>query len=215
MEHRYTDPGATDERDVVIEDPAVMRALFGPLRHRLMGLLGTPKAAKELADELGVPTGRLYYHLDVLTKAGLVEVADQRVVGTNVERLFRRAGDRFIIADELARSPFAMASAVSQLDESVRRALADLRAPVTSTDDDCGKDGDGVSERREVRQVVDIELQLDADRAEDLVRRINDVLAEFRAQPKRRKRNAPTATGDERTYGVLIVVAPRAAKDTP
>jgi DNA-binding transcriptional ArsR family regulator len=67
------------------------RALADPLRIRLLeALWRRPHTAKELAEVVGQPPDRLYYHLAQLDQAGLIEIAEYRPLpGGKVERVYR------------------------------------------------------------------------------------------------------------------------------
>ena len=69
---------------------AVHRALADPLRIQLYELLSArPRSARELAGPTGKPPNRLYHHLALLEKGGLIEVAEYRQVpGGKVERVY-------------------------------------------------------------------------------------------------------------------------------
>lgn len=50
-----------------------------------------PRSAKELASWAGLPADRLYYHLNQLARAGLIEVVEYRELpGGKVERVYGR-----------------------------------------------------------------------------------------------------------------------------
>ena len=58
---------------------SVHKALADPLRIRLVEFLWEQaSSARELADRVGVPADRLYYHLGQLERAGLIQVAEYR-----------------------------------------------------------------------------------------------------------------------------------------
>lgn len=71
----------------------VHKALADPLRIRIVETLWeTPRSAGELAEYLGVPADRLYYHLRQLEQAGLIEVAEyRRLARGKVERIYAPA----------------------------------------------------------------------------------------------------------------------------
>ncbi len=72
---------------------SVHRALADPLRIRLLEALWfSPRSAKELAEAVGLPPDRLYYHLRQLEQAAIIEVSGYRPLpGGKVERLYQRA----------------------------------------------------------------------------------------------------------------------------
>jgi DNA-binding transcriptional ArsR family regulator len=70
----------------------VHRALADPLRLRLLESLWRvhPQSAKQLAELVGLPPDRLYYHLSRLEKAGLIEIAEYRPLAAGkVERMYQ------------------------------------------------------------------------------------------------------------------------------
>jgi DNA-binding transcriptional ArsR family regulator len=70
--------GTGGQQPFVIKDAAGLKAVADPLRHHILTLLDTPKTVKELAEAIGRPPDRLYYHMGVLERAGLVKAADAR-----------------------------------------------------------------------------------------------------------------------------------------
>lgn len=66
------------------------KALADPLRIQIVeALWEKPRSARDVADCLGLPADRLYYHLAQLEQAGLVEVAEYRRLSRGkVERVY-------------------------------------------------------------------------------------------------------------------------------
>jgi DNA-binding transcriptional ArsR family regulator len=71
----------------------IHKALADPLRIQLMEwLMQRPRSARELADCVGLPADRLYYHLGQLEQAGLIEVAEyRRLARGKAERVYAPA----------------------------------------------------------------------------------------------------------------------------
>jgi DNA-binding transcriptional ArsR family regulator len=71
----------------------VHKALADPLRIRLLEWLAeAPRSARQLADCVGLPADRLYYHLGQLEQAGLIEIAEYRPLARGkVERVYAPA----------------------------------------------------------------------------------------------------------------------------
>jgi DNA-binding transcriptional ArsR family regulator len=79
-----------------VEDVETLRVLADPLRLAIVNLLmegasREPKVrtAKQLARELGQPQTKLYRHIKQLHAAGLIQVADTRMVSGIVESRYR------------------------------------------------------------------------------------------------------------------------------
>ena len=63
-------------------DEALLRAISTPLRHRLLSMLdGRTASPNQLARELGLPLGRVRYHIRLLSDLGAIEL-----VGTEPRR---------------------------------------------------------------------------------------------------------------------------------
>lgn len=78
-----------------VDDLRTFQVLDNALRLRILRILDEPQSVSWLAEELGVPVTRLYYHVNLLVDAGILEVAETRKVGAMTERLYRRLADTF------------------------------------------------------------------------------------------------------------------------
>lgn len=88
-----------------IEDLATLAAINDPLRMRIVHLTSiTPRTVREIAEELDVPVTRLYYHVNMLTDAGVIEVAETEKVGAMIQRRFRAAADDYRLSKTLTDS---------------------------------------------------------------------------------------------------------------
>ena len=72
--------GAQIKDSFTVESPEQLKALGHPLRLRVLETLGAGEAEqltnRELAQRLGVDPGHLHFHVRMLLKAGLIELAD-------------------------------------------------------------------------------------------------------------------------------------------
>lgn len=100
-------PGPTGTKQ--INSSEAYQTLAHPLRSAVFAHLRLPRSAKELAAELDVPVARLYHHIKLLQKNGLIAVVDERRAGSNAERVYRVAAARIEI------------SGMTDWDESVRK----------------------------------------------------------------------------------------------
>jgi DNA-binding transcriptional ArsR family regulator len=88
-------------RDVeVISDPASAAAALDPVRAQLLAELREPASAATLASRLGVPRQRVNYHLRLLEKHGLVEVAGTRTWGGLTERRLVATAAGYVVSPE-------------------------------------------------------------------------------------------------------------------
>ena len=114
------DPVSEPENDVLtIERPEQLKALGHPLRLRVLETLSKdtdePLTNRDLAQRLGVDPGHLHFHVRMLLRAGLIELASG---GRGREKPYRAAARTVRVAPQLR----AMASDVQAalLDEVQR-----------------------------------------------------------------------------------------------
>jgi DNA-binding transcriptional ArsR family regulator len=88
---------------LVLDKPEQLKALGHPLRVRVLEMLGAEGewqlTNRELAQRLGVDPGHLHFHVRMLLKAGLIELADEN--GRGREKPYRAVAKVFRIAPEL------------------------------------------------------------------------------------------------------------------
>src|ERR671929_2161 len=97
------DPAAPAERDVLtIGRPEQLKALGHPLRLRVLETLSKdseePLTNRDLAQRLGVDPGHLHFHVRMLLRAGLIELADG---GRGREKPYRATAKTVRVASEL------------------------------------------------------------------------------------------------------------------
>jgi DNA-binding transcriptional ArsR family regulator len=115
-----------------VDDPAVVVALYDPLRYRIFRLLAAPHTVAELADEVGMPANRLYYHVRRLVECGLVQQVDARVSGRHTERVYGRTAERIRFAGDLDLYEGGLLRGITdELDEWLREARDEDAASVS------------------------------------------------------------------------------------
>jgi DNA-binding transcriptional ArsR family regulator len=91
------------QETLVLEKPEQLKALGHPLRVRVLEMLGQEGewqlTNRELAQRLGVDPGHLHFHVRMLLKAGLIELADSE--GRGREKPYRAVAKVFRVAPEL------------------------------------------------------------------------------------------------------------------
>jgi DNA-binding transcriptional ArsR family regulator len=109
---------------LVLDKPEQLKALGHPLRVRVLEMLGQEDewqlTNRELAQRLGVDPGHLHFHVRMLLKAGLIELADD---GAGREKPYRAVAKTFRVAPELLASGGARDIQAAMIDQ-VQRAHA-------------------------------------------------------------------------------------------
>lgn len=112
----------------VIRSERQLKAVAEPLRLRLLlAFAGRPRTIKEVARELGERQGRLYHHVEVLEKAGMLEIASTRPVRGAIERSYVAVATRFSVDQSLLMPPLAGGAPDPATLLLISSALADTR----------------------------------------------------------------------------------------
>ena len=107
---------------VTIERPEQLKALGHPLRLRVLELLSDsrPLTNRDLAGEIGIDPGHLHFHVRVLLRAGLIELAEG---GRGREKPYRAIARRLHVSPEL-RAAGLLGGAQGVMIETVTRGWA-------------------------------------------------------------------------------------------
>jgi DNA-binding transcriptional ArsR family regulator len=113
------------QETLVIDKPEQLKALGHPLRVRVLEMLGQDGdwqlTNRELAQRLGVDPGHLHFHVRMLLKAGLIELADLN--GRGREKPYRAVAKVFRVSPELLAAGGASDLQAAMIDQ-VQRAHA-------------------------------------------------------------------------------------------
>ena len=177
----------------LIGDLETLRLLADPLRLRVLAAVREEaRSAKEIAGRLGMPVGKLYYHLDLLERHGLIVVAATRIVSGIAEKQYRAAARSF----RVDRSLLALGDATTAIDGMMAAVLDGTRIEAErSAHAGAFADGEGAVLTRKV-------VHLTAEGAS----RLKD---EFETLLERIER-AESASGDAAAHNVTIAYFPLA-----
>jgi DNA-binding transcriptional ArsR family regulator len=113
------------QETLILKEPEQLKALGHPLRVRVLEMLGQEGewqlTNRELAQRLGVDPGHLHFHVRMLLKAGLIELAESE--GRGREKPYRAVAKVFRVAPELLASGGASDLQAAMIDQ-VQRAHA-------------------------------------------------------------------------------------------
>src|SRR5881409_2640872 len=106
---------------LILDKPEQLKALGHPLRVRVLEMLGQDGewqlTNRELAQRLGVDPGHLHFHVRMLHKAGLIELADG---AGKREKPYRCAARTIRVAPELTSAGLSGDLHAAMLDEVQR-----------------------------------------------------------------------------------------------
>ncbi len=199
---------AIPAHEQVIDDLETLKVLADPLRLRIRELMVRPSTVKQIAAELEIPATKLYYHVNLLEKHGLITVVDSRLVSGIMERVYQVAAYRVQVAPQLLTR--------SQEDSD------SLERPIRNVFDSVCQDLlDGLhngtidtSETSEVihgAKVVSLRLSLTEDQARTMFALLDNVIDEF---TKISNSNRSQHALDTRVYRLFSAAFPTKPLDT-
>lgn len=88
---------------ITIDSLQTLKVYFDPLRTRIMRELAhEPRTVHQVAESLGVPFTRLYYHIKMMEKHNLIRVVDVvQLAGAIEEKYYQVAARQFTISRDL------------------------------------------------------------------------------------------------------------------
>ena len=84
-----------------IEDTARAGALLHPLRVGVLKRLATPRSCPEIAKDLDETTQKIYYHVKILERSGLVDRVEERRVRGIVEGVYQARARSYWLSPQL------------------------------------------------------------------------------------------------------------------
>src|SRR6266567_4278520 len=111
-----TDPSPTPQDVLTVERPEQLKALGHPLRLKVLQVLADsekPLTNRELAARLSVDPGHLHFHVRMLNRAGLIELA----AADGREKPYRPVAKHFRVGPEIRAAGLASELQAAQLRE--------------------------------------------------------------------------------------------------
>ncbi len=110
-------------------DEALLKAISHPLRHRLLSLLDNRTASpNELARELGLPLGRVSYHIRLLAELGAIELVRTEPRRGALEHFYRAVTRGWFSEEDWARLPRSARRGI--VGQSLQRIFSEVTAAV-------------------------------------------------------------------------------------
>jgi DNA-binding transcriptional ArsR family regulator len=162
----------------VVSDPLRMQILD---RIGLANQLGELRTVKQLAEEVDTPASKLYYHINMLEKHGLITIADTQIVSGIIEKHYQVTAHSITIDRELfsagtGRDEKAEAI-ISLLDSTLDATRADMMRLVKNivADDETAQKFRGVQ-----GQITRENARISLVQADEFNRRLLALMEEYR-----------------------------------
>lgn len=191
--------------EFVVNDLDTLKVLSDPLRLRIRELMFEPTTVKQVAKELGLPATKLYYHINLLEKHGLIVLVETRLISGIVEKHYQVAARTVRVAKHLLSPGDGGASeglsiAVNTFFDAARDDLHQAVQEGAVEWDDEGERHKGLSLRTGT-------LRLSDKQASDLYRELIALYERFAAIS-----DTQSASADVRPYRTFTVLFPKTGK---
>src|SRR3954451_6416933 len=175
-------------------DKALLRAISHPLRHRLLGMLdGRTTSPNELARELGLPLGRVSYHIRLLNDLGAIELVRTEPRRGALEHFYRAVTTVWFSESDWQKLP-----------RSARRGILGQNLQHIFSSVTAAADGGGFDRPESV--VVRVPLELDEQGLEELsalLREAIDRAREVNTRAAKRRGSGDTTTSVPTELAIL------------
>ncbi|MBN2500200.1 MAG: helix-turn-helix transcriptional regulator [Anaerolineales bacterium] len=197
------------QEELIIDDLEVLKVISDPLRVRIVELISVTNrngqlcTVKQLAEKLDMPPTKLYYHINLLEKHGLIEIAETEVVSGIVEKRYQVAAYRMRVSASIIETHDITK------DEQVELALNSVQGVIDSTMDDLRQSIAYLIAQDEqdnpVEQVAVLvsreNLRLTRAQAEELQAKMEKLVDEYKTLD-------PTSEEDPLIFGLTIALNP-------
>lgn len=190
---------------VTLDGLDALKVYFDPMRQKIIHqMISEPKTVQQIAESLGVPFTRLYYHINLLEKHNIIHVVDVREMsGAVEEKFYQVAAYQFIVPREMLSfsHPEHEESLNVFLSAMLDETADDIRHSVQTGKIDMERvtpDPMSLLVRRGL-------IRMPNEKVSDFHNELLDLLKRYQAEP---------ASHDDSTYGVTIAVYPSAFLDT-
>lgn len=113
--------------EIRITDLETLKVISAPLRVQILEWIGLASDAgqlttvKQLSEDLDIPPTKLYYHINLLEKHGLIQIAETKVVSGIIEKYYQIAAKRIRADLDISKN------ATIDRDEGIALTLSSLK----------------------------------------------------------------------------------------
>lgn len=95
------DHSITPDPEQWIRDVETIKVFADPLRLKIIRLMAQPTTVKAVADAVALPAAKLYYHVNLLQRHGLIQVVGQNLESGIVEKVYQVTAREFKLVNPL------------------------------------------------------------------------------------------------------------------
>jgi DNA-binding Lrp family transcriptional regulator len=165
---------------LMVKDLETLKILADPLRNQILEILAPGKlTVNQIAEKLGLSPSKLYYHINLLEKHGLIQEVDSIIKANIIEKVYWITAYECKMDENLCNfsTPIGqqstMTSMVAPIDTTREDILRSLEARATALEQGAEPHPRDVIVRREVQNMSD-------DIADQFADRLNAILEDFK-----------------------------------
>jgi DNA-binding transcriptional ArsR family regulator len=87
--------------EFLIADPETLKVMADSLRLEILRAFKRPSTVKEVGDRLEMPPTKLYYHVNLMEKHGLIRVVETNIVSGIIEKRYQAVARSYRVDDSL------------------------------------------------------------------------------------------------------------------
>jgi len=174
------------EDEIRITDLETLKVISAPLRVQILERIGLASdsgqltTVKQLSEELDIPPTKLYYHINLLEKHGLIWVAETRVVSGIIEKHYQVRAKKIRVDLDISKNTkidrnegmvLALSSVATMFDAAHKNVEKSFQQRLEET-----QEGEHESVPMHTSQAT---LQLSPEQASDFIARLNSLVNEF------------------------------------
>jgi DNA-binding transcriptional ArsR family regulator len=180
------------DKTFLVKDLETLKVLSDPLRMDILRLIsftnlkGRFATVKDLAEELDMPATKLYYHINLLEKHGLILVGDTQIVSGIIEKRYQ------VVAEDISIHKHIIATDESSKDEQLDQLLETLSSMLDSAYLNLKKSLKTLHERQQLEKETDPDTRMKFDlsfsntefylttrQAKELKRKLTELMEEY------------------------------------
>ena len=194
---------------MTIEDLETLKVVSDPFRVQILEVLvSEPQSINQVAEKLGLPPSKLYYHVNMLEKHGLIQVVDTTVHGNIIEKFYWVSAYDLRMDESLCRfgtpegTEGVTAMIIAPLEAAREDIIRSLEARSFNLEQGAEPHPRNVFNSRVMARISD-------EKAEEFDARLKELCKEFSAS------ETPEDNEDAVTWGLAMVFYPSFYYDPP
>ena len=107
------------QKEFLIEDVETLKVLAHPQRLEILRNMEHPRTVKEVAERIKADPTKLYYHVRMMEKAGIIRITDTNVVSGIIEKQYQVVARGYKVAEGLVTAESIDDGTLTDLADSI------------------------------------------------------------------------------------------------